>query len=379
MVEGTVKLVVDLGNSETRVSTIFGKTRTGKPRSRTSVLSNKFGELLNEDLLSNEDYTGENSKVFVVGRDSLYCSGEMCDKEKGSAAMRPSTSLKKYSSDISKLSLNMAFLQGYQDISEMFQNEDDFNIIWDVAVMLPPSDMDVGQEAIIQMVKDITELNFKLPDFHTKVAVNSVNVYPEGFCAFIGTVFENPTKIRKGFNGLLKSSTLVVDIGAGTTDLCIIQDCKLIDNSRYTEETGGNQVFQKVNRDLRKRFARNFSEDSLREASVTGSIKIGAKVVDISDIINDAKKDVVVKLSSSIKNYLESSDVSIYGIENILVCGGGACEDESGLRSLGSYLKDELSIWMEYSNFIGDVFDDKGEVLSPRLLNILGASILSSR
>ena len=82
MVEGRASLVVDLGNSETRVETIFGKTKTGRPRKRISILSNKFGELPDERLLKNPDYDSENSKVFEVEGGTLLCTGDMCDKEK---------------------------------------------------------------------------------------------------------------------------------------------------------------------------------------------------------------------------------------------------------------------------------------------------------
>ena len=57
MVEGKASLVIDLGNSETRVMTIFGKTESGDPIQRLSILPNKFGELAKRDerLLKNPD------------------------------------------------------------------------------------------------------------------------------------------------------------------------------------------------------------------------------------------------------------------------------------------------------------------------------------
>lgn len=389
MIEGKASLVIDLGNSETRVETIFGKTKTGKPRKRISTFTNKFGDLPDKRLLNNADYSEDNSKVFEVGG-NLICTGEMCDKEKGTSALRPSSSNKKYESLITLYTLNRAFLQGYYDIADMAkQTVSSIDVSWTVSVLLPPSDLDLGAEKMKEMVKSINKITYLLPNLEKEIKIDSVRVYPEGFCAFVGTVFENSRKIRKGFEEVLKSSTLVIDIGAGTTDLCIVKDTKLVDGSRYSEETGGNQVFQKMNMELRKKFGKNFPEDSLRESAVSGVIKVGARKIDITSELTFARKEVATKLSSTIRNYIESSNYSIYDIENILICGGGADSCGSELKPLGDYLKEDLKNWMSYSVFLdipeqekvvegsdGNEYVEKEEI-SPRLLNIIGAGVLS--
>lgn len=392
MVEGRANLIVDLGNSETRVITQFGKTKKGTPRSRLSIFSNKFGELIDKSLLKNSDYTEENSKVFRVGMGSLFCSGEMCDKEKGTASERPSSSIKKYDSPISMYSMQLAFLQGYYHISDMMRVPvDSINVRWAVTVLLPPSDMDLGKERIKERVESIKMIDFLLPEFSKQIDISAVKVFPEGFCAFIGLFFENSAQIREGYRSMLGDATLVVDIGAGTTDLCIIKDMKLVDSSRYSEDIGGNQVFQKINTVLRKKIGKNLPEDSLREAAVKGKINIGAREMDISDIVDVARREVSTQLSVAIRNYIESSNFSIFDIPSILICGGGAEEDESNMTSLGEWLKKDLSAWMEYSRFLElpeytySKEDEDGvknvykERISPRLLNVIGASVLSEK
>lgn len=389
MVEGKASLIVDLGNSETRVQTIFGRTKSGRPRQRVTTLPNKFGELPDDRLLRNQDYDGFNSKVFLVEGGTILCSGEICDKEKGTAAMRPSSSIKKYDSAITMYTLRLALLQGYLDIADMMRcSIEAIDVEWVISVLLPPSDLELGSDRIKENIQALKKIKFLMPDFEKEIKISSIRVYPEGFCAFIGVVFENSRQIRKGYEKVLTSSTLVVDIGAGTTDLCIIKDTKLVDGSRYSEETGGNQVFQKVNVELRKKFGKNFPEDSLRDAAVSGFIKVGAKTIDITKEIDIARKDVATKLSTAIRNYIESSDFSIFDIENILICGGGADVCGESMRPLGDYLKDNLEVWMSYSNFLSipcqeKVVEDNGvEVIekvqiSPRMLNIIGAGVLS--
>lgn len=389
MVEGRASLVIDLGNSETRVETIFGKTKSGRPRKRLSIIPNKFGELADDRLLKNPDYNDSNSKVFLVGADTIICSGDICDREKGTAAQRPSASIKKYDSAITLYTLRLALLQGYYDIADMSkQSLESIDVDWSISVLLPPSDIDLGASKIKEHIKSITSVKYLMPKLYKEIRILDVKVLPEGFCAFIGEVFESGSQIRKGYKDILNSSTLVVDIGAGTTDLCIIKDRKLIDGSRYSEETGGNQVFQKINIELRKKIGKNLPEDSLREAAVSGSIKVGARVFDITEEIVVARKDVATKLSVSIRNYIESSDFSIFDIENVLICGGGADACGSDMKPLGDYLRDNLKEWMSYSNFLDIpeqeiVYEKDGEEytkvekISPRLLNIIGAGVIS--
>lgn len=393
MLEGRASLIIDLGNSETRVITMYKQFEDSAPVQKLSIISNKFGELAEKDmrLLKSGDYNEENSKVFRINNTQVFCSGYICDREKGTASLRPSSSIKKYNSAITMYSLRLAFLEGFNHISEMTGELIELiDILWDVTVLLPPSDLELGAEKIKKDVLGLSRIEFLIPDVAKNIRINNVTVFPEGFCAFIGAVFENRRKIRPSFENVIMSSTLVIDIGAGTSDLCIIKDAKLVDGSRHSEETGGNQVFQKMNTELRRKFGKNFPEDSLRMASVTGVIKIGAKEVDISKDIGVARKDVATKLSSAIRNYIESSDFSIYDIENILICGGGAEECGKNMKPLGKFLEEDLKVWMSYSNFLSIPAYDKlvekdgiqyveKQRVSPRLLNVIGASVLSEK
>lgn len=390
MIEGKASLVIDLGNSETRVMTIFGKNEAGEPIQRLSVIPNKFGELSDKDerLLNNPDYNASNSKVFTVG-DSVFCSGYICDREKGTASLRPSSSIKKYDSAISLYSMRLAFLEGLYHIADITNcSIEDIDVDWTVSVLLPPSDLELGAEKIKQNILNLKSIRFIIPSIEKRINILDVKVFPEGFCAFIGEIFESRRKIREGYRDVLNSSTLVVDIGAGTTDLCIIKDAKLVDGSRHSEETGGNQVFQKMNTELRRKYGKNFPEDSLRDASVSGIIKVGARELVVSSDISVARKDVATRLSSAIRYYIESSDFSVLDIENILICGGGAEACGSDMKPLGEFLKEDLKVWMSYSNFLeipsvdrvitkdGVKYFEKVRI-SPRLLNIIGAGVLS--
>lgn len=390
MVEGRATLIIDLGNSETRNTTCFGKTKSGLPRKRVSVFSNKFGELLDEGLLENPDYSPNNSKVFKVDGNIMMCTGKMCNREKGTASQRPSATIKKYDSNISMYSIRKAFMQAYSDIADITHSRpESLNIRWDVFVLLPPSDMDLGKDRIIERVKSLREIDFLMPKFSKPLVIDSVRVLPEGFCAFIGAVFKSPSEIREGYEKYLEGSTLIVDIGSGTTDVVIISNTELVDSSRYSENTGGNQVFQKLNMAIRREMGINVPEDTLRKTAVSGVLNIGSRSINVKESVENAKKDVAVKLSQSLKNYIESSEFSPFDIQYIFVCGGGSEPCEDGMKSLGDYLKDNLKDWMKYSEFIeppvldtkvqysDEDGDSEDQVASVRLLNVIGAEILS--
>lgn len=390
MIEGKAQLVVDLGNSSTRILTIFGKTpKTGRPRQRISTIPNKFGELTSTRLLDNEDYNESNSSVFVIGEDTMFCTGLLCDIEKGSASMRPSSSDKKYNNVLSLYSMRMAFLEGYKHISDMTGSpKDAIDVSWEVTVLLPPSDIELGAKVFADNIRSITELNFVMPEFKKSLTIDKVRVLQEGFCAFVGLVFDKGRVLREGMKELATQSTLIVDIGAGTTDLCVIKNMKLVDSSRFSESTGGNKVYQKLDSVLRKKFGKGFTDDEVRNAAINGTIKMGAREFDVTDDIITAKSDVAATLSSAIRNALEGADFSLMSIENVLICGGGAIDGGEKMKSLGDFLKEQLMKWMEYSNFLEmpdytDVVESDGEevevtkTLSPRLLNILGAGVLS--
>ena len=85
MIVSTAKLVVDLGNSETRVKTLYGKTARGNTRSKLTRLDNRYSIIPEEKVsnyLENSDYTDENSVIFKVDNGLCYCSSCGCADSK---------------------------------------------------------------------------------------------------------------------------------------------------------------------------------------------------------------------------------------------------------------------------------------------------------
>ena len=77
------KLVIDLGNSETRITVIAGKSEyTGAPLQETVRVDNRYGLIqpakvsayLNEGVYSSKD-----SHIFEINNE-YYCTGNICNK-----------------------------------------------------------------------------------------------------------------------------------------------------------------------------------------------------------------------------------------------------------------------------------------------------------
>lgn len=388
MVYGVATLIVDLGNSETRVKTYFGRTQKGNRRSKLSYISNVFSTIEREDdlqrALGNSEYNGNNSKVFSVNG-IKYCNGMIQDSEFNATSFRPTAQDKKYTSLSTKLSMYCAFMRGYEDISRWTQTDiESLSIEWNVTVLLPAGDLDLGAEKLADMIKNLGSLNFEMPNVKKDLNILRVNVLPEGFAALLGVMFQSYGKLRPGYEQIADKDTytLIIDIGAGTTDISVAKGGKVISNSRKSVEVGGNNVQVAVKKMLSKKGLNRIKDTWFREACETGILRVGVNRLEIFDEINSAKSMVAVKLVNAIKEFLEENTVDIMDVSYLLVCGGGAVVNEgiSELEPIANYITKylaEISMGIELIDMPD--YEDDGEILqvSPRLLNIIGASIAS--
>lgn len=390
---GTAKIVIDLGNSGTRIRVSYGKNSKGVLRMRKTELSNRYhnlgpaketGEL--DRILENDAYTDENSSVFVMNGE-YYCNGEVCRSEYNSGSIRPSASgRRKYEDMACKLALVNAFRFGYQAISDITGSDIDMldGISWDVVILLPPEDLDgEGPKKLAEMVRSISQINFILPKVEKDVKIESVKVLPEGICALVAVILETPEKPRKDYEYLTdpEELTMIIDIGAGTSDMSLAQGINVITASRYTANMGGNNVTERVD-DLLRREGIRQSDKNVAKATVSGKIKIGGKQVDISKKVNIARREISQALVNEVNKFLERNKYSLQSINNLLICGGGAVDSEiDDVMSLAEYLVSYIKDISEYINIIElpEVMNEDGEMvkLSPRELNIIGATILA--
>lgn len=387
MIIGTAKLVVDLGNSETRVKTIYGKTAKGNPRSRLTVLDNRYSSISEEKIdlyMSGDSYSGENSSVFRVDNGLCYCNGDICNIEMVQTSFRPSALEKKYESLVTKLTLINAIKQGIEDVADFSNCDvDSINVDWEIYLLLPPEDLENGAKPLADMVKSITSVDFIMPKLQKDVTIKTVKVFPEGMCAFFGVLFKRKGIIRPEYKYLIDNSesTVIFDIGAGTTDIIMVKGSQVVQSSRFTKEVGGNNVHRLVQRSLRNKGI-SLPDEVVREGVNTGYVRSGSRTIDISEEIASAKSAVSTQLVDAVQEFFESSMISIRTIANILVCGGGAENPENDeIEPISNYIVNYMSRLSPDIKLIElpREVSAEGEIvrMSPRLLNIAGAGILA--
>lgn len=385
MVTGTAKLVVDLGNSETRVKTFYGKNRQGAARSRLTILSNRYAQIpshMVDGYISDGVYTEEDSSIFTMNK-TAYCNGRLCDTEFAQSSFRPSAMEKKYDSLITKLELINALKQGYMTVAD-FANcgVESLDLDWELYLLLPPEDMDFGAKKLAELARSIAEIDFQMPELRKEIKISKVNVFPEGLCAFIGTVFKNKGTVRPGYSYLIENmeSTLICDVGAGTTDFVMVKGAQVVSTSRFTREIGGNNVHRLVQRSLRQEGI-PLPDSAVAEGCEKGYVKSGSRQVDIVKHIADAKQTVSRQLVDAVQEFFESSMISIRTISNILVVGGGAEGSPNGdIQPISTYITEyikKLSPDIKLIEIPSETHEGVVTRLSPRMLNITGAGILA--
>lgn len=402
MVQSKAKVTIDFGNSETRVRVSI-KQAGGKAIKRMFSLSNRFAPVP-EGYVPTSDYSSETSTIMVMEEDTLrgiiggsrVTNGELAIKEFYDALGKPTAMEKKYTSQYTKFSFQLVMLYAYRAVMQIIRatSIESMDITWDVVVLLPPGDLEEGQSYIQDMIRNTTELHFDYPNVKIPLKVEKIGVFAEGFCSYVGTVFEDDFSIRKGYEDVAEDVTIVFDIGAGTTDILIVQDGKIVRKTLYTIELGGNQVTSRVRLLAKQRLNSRVSESAIQDAMQTGFLKSGSTKVDISDIIRKEKETFARNIVSEVKEFFEATLFPVSEIGKALVCGGGAIDSEipdaaertgsmaGGIVEFMKKLSPNIQLVplpvIETVTFGEDGMPEKtvGNA-SPRDLNLIGGSILA--
>lgn len=398
MVQGNAILVVDLGNSSTKGKVMFGKDANGKYRFRKFDIPNVFAPI-DKDYEVSSDYSTDNSTILRTNT-SLngisicgdFCTGELQARERAMSAIKPSATRKKWECESTVLSMRMAFYQAAKCIMEM-QHVSDFDQLdlnWKVVVLLPPGDVDNGKAPITEIIKNISTVDAVFPEVSLPINVETVTVLPEGYCAYIATVYDVGQVYRPEYKYLTEEVIIIFDIGAGTTDVCLVRKNKLIQNSRHTITQGGNNVYQQVKRKLQLDGI-DIDDDSIRAGILCGYVKDGSKKIDIVDKINQARNEIADKIISAFQDFIEMSDIKLRSVGYAITCGGGAMSDSTcqGIIPLSQHIINNFKKLSPNAELVATptevvtITSDDGnssKVEQPiplRELNLLGASILA--
>lgn len=377
-------IVIDMGNSETRVLVQSGIGRSGLIKQQLTTVSNIFSQI-SPDYEVPENYSEEDTVVFETADGEFYANGLLVEREFSMSALRPTALDPKPTSKVTMLTIQRAFLEGYRLLSNMYRcSLKSLDVTWNVTFLLPPNDIATGAKTLYGRIMELEEINFTLPNFSTKLKINSVKAYPEGFAAYIGTVMRRGRIISDTHKHLLSSKTLVVDIGAGTTDFFVIEGMETIDSTRLTLPYGGNNIIARVKQAL---LSKNIQlpNKEIEKGVIEGKIKDGRNVINLAKSLAIFKTEVANTLIDGLTSYLEGNGYPVRSIENLLVVGGGSLASQvEGVESLSTYLVDRLKDFapnIELVTFLENLDEDGNQEVetNPRLLNVLGAGVLAEK
>ena len=377
-------IVIDMGNSETRVLVQSGIGRSGLIKQQLTTVSNIFSQISPEYEVP-ENYTEEDTVVFKTSDGEFYANGLLVEREFSMSALRPTALDPKPTSKVTMLTIQRSFLEGYRLLGSMYRcSPKSLDVTWNVTFLLPPNDIETGAKTLYERIKELKEINFTLPNFSTELKINSVKAYPEGFAAYIGTVMRRGRIISDTHKYLLSSKTLVVDIGAGTTDFFVIEGMETINSTRLTLPYGGNNIIARVKQAL---LSKNIQlpNKEIEKGVIEGKIKDGRNVINLAKSLSIFKTEVANTLIDGLTSYLEGNGYPVRSIENLLVVGGGSLASQvEGVESLSTYLVNRLKDFapnIELVTFQENLDEDGNQEVetNPRLLNVLGAGVLAEK
>lgn len=373
-------LVIDFGNSATRFNVIYD-TESGIHQEHFHSVKNTFARLSDDYVVPDVYMNRENT--FIEFSDDVYAHGPIVEREFSKSLIRPSTVEKKYNAQATELAVRYALYQGINDVAE-FSGEIGSkldaiskDIEWDIVALLPPIDVQNGKEAMRSNFKSIGSIQIAVPNAEgvfaesvkLNVKVDKVGVLPEGSTACVYALRQPGIDV-----GTINSMILVIDIGSGTTDVCVVKGGKLVSSSMNTIVSGGRNVQNKVAKALRSdpKIGGDYPEDVVANVVATGKLAIRKNLVfDVSDLVRKAKEEVAESINQGIVQYLEDSNFATNQIAYLLPVGGGAIRNE-GIEPLSQYVCNNV-----LKSCHAEILPIPGGV-SPRDLNVLGASMVVS-
>lgn len=164
-------------------------------------------------------------------------------------------------------------------------------------------------------------------------------VVPEPFLAAMGRR-DDASVGKPGYNDPTKHS-LIVDIGAGTTDLCIVRGYYPEAEDEVSYDIAGDAVDEALRTGIQRRYPDlqlsrvtvtqlkekySFVGDRRKEAMVKLYVDGKPKMLDIAGLVREACEILVTPILAGIKKLLRrcDSDTAESILQNIIVAGGGS-------------------------------------------------------
>ena len=248
---------------------------------------------------------------------------------------------------------------------------------------LPP--VEVRADGLVEYIEDVLKdrfaVEFPLDNVSVDLNITKIHVFEESRLACIAYSFNEdltPTELGKEIHNN-QMTVLSVDIGASTTDLVIIKNGTYRENSGATIKRGGNFIAAELRNLVEQKHKFQPTTEDIAVAVTTGTLKKGANVLDVTDLLKQAKDTCAKEMIADIEDYFTRQAISPNSIEVVLVSGGGsmasykveAGKNKETTEPFAFYLERELKA---LSDLRVEYFSANSET-SPREANIIGLII----
>lgn len=366
-------VLVDFGNSETRFRLLSGNLRY------KGVLPNHFAKMkAGDSIVEEEGYFFKHGGLW-------WGAGEYARREFGKAGLKPTSQYSKVDQLTTALSMNLVFCECIEQLHNHFGVPyNSMEVTFTVSVLLPPMEHGRDSDKMKEIIRSITHVEMIKPyaitdgGFDFSIDEN-VRVTPEGVAAFFAACFHETEEglVERPENAVYtKGLVLILDIGAGTTDMALIRDSRILSSSKRTLSMGGNTIMEKL-RDLcdnDPEVKYDPEPEALEHIIETGTLPIGVGEIHVERLLNLAKDAYLDRLLREIIRYREGAGISLKDIKGVLAVGGGALpairDGEIVSPSLAANLVKSLKSDCPY---IGEV-SSCGQ--SVREMNIIGLEYL---
>lgn len=334
------RLVIDFGNSETRVAVLVN----GKA-SPVTILPNAFAAIGDDYVIPDqyvaEEINGKPNKLrsiilrapqgLAAGEPTcLYASGPLVDREFGMSATRPSSAIAtKVQSETTLWSFHYALYIGRELVAKLLRKKpDSIDVTWDVTLLAPPSETGKGDtfKKIFTLAKSVEIVAPERASIPIKVG--DVSVIAEGLAGFIATVFTPAMGTVADYADSVGEPIIVLDLGAGTADVTFIKNLNPITSASASYPVGGNTIASLVAKYVHQEYGRALSREAATEAVLTGTIRSGAKRKDVSRQVNAARNEVAGTITANLRGTFEANRFAPDEFAYLLVIGGGAIKTE---------------------------------------------------
>ena len=244
------------------------------------------------------------------------------------SSTRPNSAIAtKAQSETTLWSFHYALYIGRELVAKLLRKKPDaLEITWDVTLLAPPSE--TGKGDVFKKIFTLTKsVEVVAPErISIPIKVGDVSVISEGLAGFSATVFTPAGGTVADYADCVEEPIIVLDFGAGTSDVMFIKKLSPITSASASYPKGGNAIASLVTKFVQQEYGRALSREAAAEAVLTGTIRSGAKRKDVTAQINAARNEVADDIANGIKGTFEANRFAPDEFAYLLVIGGGAVQ-----------------------------------------------------